>query len=441
MVQSCVFLALGILILWKQTSFFAVAMMLASLAVVVGGCAQYVYWLLQNRKKPLRERSPRQLLLGTAYITLGLVMLFFPRIPFYVLPILFACYTLMNGAIKLVDSILIIRNKAPELLFSLLPALFYLTFGILLLFSPLYHVRVVLVIIGIYCLLLGATYCADFIRMLIPTRKKEDLRRRIRVTLPIFFAAFVPHKVLTKLNQFLSSEPARKADEFGDIALKKTDEAPDLEIFIHVAKQGFCAIGHADICFEGEMIAYGNYDEASSTPLGTGDGVLIVTNKEQYIPYCLDFNHTTIFAFGLRLNEAQKQAVRDRIQEIKSQLVEWYPPYQAAVREHPGEAVDPKDYPDFSSGLSRTTKVNYYKFTGGKFKTYFVMSTNCVLLADSIICRAGTDILNLNGIISPGTFYDYLETEFRKPNSMVVTREVHTHDMYFPQAEEAAAAG
>ena len=32
------------------------------------------------------------------------------------------------------------------------------------------------------------------------------------------------------------------------------------------------------------------------------------------------------------------------------------------------------------------------KFTSSKFKTYFVMSTNCVLLADTIVGTAGTDI-------------------------------------------------
>ena len=37
------------------------------------------------------------------------------------------------------------------------------------------------------------------------------------------------------------------------------------------------------------------------------------------------------------------------------------------------------------------------------------MTTNCVLLAESIVCQAGTDILNLTGIISPGTLYDYLD--------------------------------
>ena len=41
-----------------------------------------------------------------------------------------------------------------------------------------------------------------------------------------------------------------------------------------------------------------------------------------------------------------------------------------------------------------------YKFTSSKFKTYFVMSTNCVLLADTIV-RAGTDIFKRPWIYFP----------------------------------------
>ena len=56
----------------------------------------------------------------------------------------------------------------------------------------------------------------------------------------------------------------------------------------------------------------------------------------------------------------------------------------------------------------------FYKFTSSKFKTYFVLSTNCVLLADSIVGEAGTDILSPQGFIVPGTYQDYLDLEFKK---------------------------
>ena len=53
------------------------------------------------------------------------------------------------------------------------------------------------------------------------------------------------------------------------------------------------------------------------------------------------------------------------------------------------------------------------------------MSTNCVVLADRVIGSAGTDIINLNGIITPGAYYDYLNRELQFENSQVISRTVY----------------
>lgn len=66
-----------------------------------------------------------------------------------------------------------------------------------------------------------------------------------------------------------------------------------------------------------------------------------------------------------------------------------------------------------------------FKFRKSKFKTYFVLSTNCVLLADSVIGQAGTDILGIRGFIAPGTYQTYLDQEYEKPHSMVVAKNIY----------------
>ncbi len=406
LIEGSAVILIGGIILWKQTDFLLLTVFVISLLVAIGGVAKLIGWIFQKPKKS------QALFLSLLYMGLGVIMMFLPEISLYVLPVLFSAYLMMNGAVKLVDTLLIIRNKSGELFYSLIPSIFYLTFALILLFSPHYHIRTVLILIGIYCVLLGLTYIMDFVRSVIPTRAQQKIRRKVRITLPIFLAAFIPHTVLTKLNEFLSKE-SRNAEEFEDIAGKKEERKPDLEIFIHVASDGFCAIGHCDICFDGEVIAYGNYDEAASTPMGIGPGVLLISNKYDYIPFCLNFNKTTIFSFGLILDEPQKESIRKRIQTIKSVLVPWIPD------------SNPANANIFAAQFCREYGAKCYKFSKGKFKTYFVMSTNCVLLADSIVCAAGTDILNINGIISPGTFYDYLEAEFLKKDSMVISRSVY----------------
>lgn len=414
-------LALGIVLLWKQIDFLELIMLLVSIVVAVGGAAHIIGWVFAKEKKG------NNLLIGILSFLLGCIMFFFPIIPQAIVPILFAAYLLLNGAIKLVDTILIIRNKGKELLFSLLPALFFLGFGLIILFSPFAHMEIVLIIIGIYCILLGATYITDFVYSLIPEYTRQGFRRKIRVTLPIFLSAFIPHNVLDRLMKF-HANGERSPREYEGLVGKKEDITPDLEIFIHVANDRFVmTVGHCDICFDGEMIAYGNYNDASASPIGTGDGVLLIDKKEDYIPFCLEFNKTTIFSFGLKLNEAQKEKIRTRLKEIKEETFPWEPPYRHDKETDPeGAAV--KVYPDFSSNLARATNAKFYKFHSGKFKTYFVMSTNCVFFAEHLVCQAGTDILDINGIITPGVFYDYLEAEFLRKGSLVISRQVYSLD-------------
>ena len=64
------------------------------------------------------------------------------------------------------------------------------------------------------------------------------------------------------------------------------------------------------------------------------------------------------------------------------------------------------------------------------------ITTNCVKLVDEVIGRSGTDILSLNGIITPGTYYDYLNREYEKQDSMVVTRRVYARRKFDEQAKQ-----
>ena len=59
----------------------------------------------------------------------------------------------------------------------------------------------------------------------------------------------------------------------------------------------------------------------------------------------------------------------------------------------------------------RTPKL--YKFRLFKIQDVFRDGTNCVLLADTIVGAAGTDILSVRGFISPGTYQDYLDKGLR----------------------------
>ena len=198
---------------------------------------------------------------------------------------------------------------------------------------------------------------------------------------------------------------------------KKEEEARELEILVHTSDSNlFGAIGHVDICYQGKVISYGSYDPFSERLFGTiGDGVLFKVDKEPYIELCKKESQKTLFGYSLSLTEEENQAVEKRLAEIDQLLEPWDPPRRLLE----------DGQPTYAYKLKYDLGAELYKFTSSRFKSYFVLSTNCCLLADSIVGQAGTAVLDVRGVIAPGTYQDYLEYEFEAPNGRVHTRTVY----------------
>ena len=84
-----------------------------------------------------------------------------------------------------------------------------------------------------------------------------------------------------------------------------------------------------------------------------------------------------------------------------------------------------KKFDDYASQLARETNIKFRKIKRGRFKNYFTFYTNCVKFADTILGQTGIDILNLNGILSPGSYYNYFEREYKRNNSIVITKTAY----------------
>lgn len=406
-------LVFGVMILTMQTLTFDIIIYTIIILLIVSSISSAIKWYI---KKP---RMLTKIILPILTLTTAIVFIFFNNLTLYLLTILFGLYLFMSSIIEFVSAFLVLKNQKGEFIFSLIPGIFYLTFSIIFITSKSY---IVFKIIAIYLILLGITYILDFVNSIIPKGTKSKIKRKIRITLPIFLAMFIPHSILVDLNRFLKKEGS-EIENRQDLANKKKNKKSDLEIFFHVADKGFNSIGHCDIEFEGEVISYGNYHEKSQNKLGMGPGVLIISNKDEYIPFCLKHNKTTIFSFGLSLSGEQKSKIKERIDEIKSIIYPWNVPYKEAILKN--REIKENKYKDFASLLYKETNSKFYKFKKSKYKTYFVMKTNCVALVDDIVCKAGTDILGISGIISPGTFFDYLQTEYLKKNSIVISKDVY----------------
>lgn len=407
--MGLILLSMGVLAVWKQSSIISFLFIILGLMLLWdGGSTTLSLWNSHNKQK-----TPMiQIVLK---FILAIIFLFYRVIPMSIITILFASYMLLHAIINIINCYLYYKNHASGWGTFLFSFLFYITFSVSLFLSPFLKLDTVMIIIGVYCILLSFTFFKDAMHIGISEDFKQRTKRKIRITLPVALVAILPKLTLERINNYLNDEDSSTLNEF------KEDQEPDMEIYIHAGTSGFGAIGHLDLSFEGTAVSYGNYDRSSFHLFeAIGDGVLFTAPLEPYLPFCIHHEENNIFAFGFRLSDEEKTIVRKTIEEIKKNTIPWNPP----IAQQDGWKT-PDKFDDFASQLLLATNASLYKFKKGKFKTYFVLGTNCVLLVDSVIGKLGTDVLNMRGLISPGTYLDYLQKEYLKKDSRVISSQVY----------------
>lgn len=345
--------------------------------------------------------------------------LFFENAFIYVITFIVSIYQLFTAIINFVTYILYRQNHITPRWKYLFDSIWLTWFGVLGLIPNESRGEVQLAMLGIYSIAIGFTCLRDGIWF-----NKEDgknqLKRRVRVSMPLFMAALIPANTLNKVNEYLQNS----GEDIDDTVFQVVKENKDaeLEVFIHTSQTNvFGAIGHVDICYDNKVISYGSYDPTSERLFGTvGDGVLFIADREKYIKFCQKESKKTLFGFGIDLTLEQQHAVKQQIDDLKALTIPWEPSDKPLPAKTAG-----KEEPMYAYKLKQETDAELFKFKKSKFKSYFVLSTNCVLLADTIIGKAGTDVLSAKGFISPGTYQDYLDKEFSRPNSIVVSKTVY----------------
>lgn len=339
-------------------------------------------------------------------------------VPIYILALVIGVYQIFHASINLVTYVLYRKNKIRPRFRLLLDGLVLVFLGGTSLLSSTGNSVFQLFVLGAYFFLYGVSNIRDGF-LFEEEIGKNHLKRRIRISLPIVLAALIPARTLAKVNKFM----LENADEEEDIHLGivKSGKTAELEIFVHTAETSlFSAIGHVDICYQGRVISYGNYDPSSETLFGmVGDGVLYFCDRDKYIDLCKRESQKKLFGYGIDLTPEMEKAVQKKLAELKQLTIPWEP---SADKIMTGDGKE--DY-TYAYKIRHETDGELYKFIKSKFKSYFVLSTNCVLLADTIVGQAGTDILSPKGFIAPGTYQAYLNREFEKPNSIVVSKHVY----------------
>ena len=237
-------------------------------------------------------------------------------------------------------------------------------------------------------------------------------------SLPMAFVSFLPFLVVERMDHKLKDDGA----EFDQC---KSDGKPDLTVYIHTGTTGVHAVGHMTFCFEGLMYSYGNYAKQDEKLHGTlGPAVFFTVPPEIYINNSCIYEGTTLYGYGIRLTEKQKDDLRKLLDDLLADTHGWSCPLARDV-----SAPFSKYQNDYSSRLWWRTGAKFRKFNSGPWKTYWVMGSNCSLFAESVLNKAGIAIAKKKGIVSPGEYFEFFEELFADPNSAVICRQWHTARM------------
>lgn len=403
--NAVIFIGVGITLIVLPTTSAGIFHFVVSLLISLLGLISFAFNIIKPKKKI-------NILISISTFAIGLFFFSKPNSFLILFPIIFGFYMLINGIIKLLTYIIYKEQKLKGYHPTLLASITDFIFSFIMITNPSENIKGLTIILGVYLILFGVTYFYDFLKDLFP-KFFSPSRRRFRITLPIFVSALIPYSVYTKINNALDKyiTPVR-------ISNKNTSGKIDLEIFIHVQGSSVGRVGHADLCFEGNVYSYGCYDEASKRLLETlGDGTFFtIKGKSKYLKFCTSHSKKTIFAFGITLSEKQKEKIRQELNKVKEYAYRW---------KCEQELDNSKEHKDYASILYRHTNAKFYKFSKGKWKTYFLFSTNCVKLVDKVLGATGSDLLKINGIITPGAYYNYLNKEFKRTNSNVISKKIY----------------
>lgn len=404
------FLIIGILILTIPKQFFQYLMLFLGYGMIFFGIVNTLLFLVKGSKKA------NNLIKNLINFIFGLFLInfrsfFLPSLSFF-----FGLYLLLHAIIHLINYLLYRNSKIKGKLKVLLQFIFTFILSFLLTFHPLKNSGYFELISGIYFCLLGINYLFDFISLFIPKKIYSKMKNHIKIPLPDFLAASIPERLISLINDSLVTDQTSI-----NVSKKGT---PDLEVLVHLAKNGSAKFGHVEIAFKGLTYSYGNYDAHSRQLFDSiGDGVLLIADKERYIEYAVTKKERYIVSFGISLNQKQIKNVEKQINKLVSEnTIDWYPDLQKAEL---GE-IPMRDFKDMSSEIYQFADGKFKKIIKGKNKRFFVLKNNCVMVAESILQTTGNRILQLNGLICPGAYYEYLNREFLKPNSNVITRKVYT---------------
>lgn len=397
--SGLLFIIIGIIYIIRNYTVYTLSFKLLGILTLISSLLKLINLILK-RKKVLTNIL--DIFLNTI---LGILFINKPNLFIYLSTKIFSMYALIQSLCGFINLIIYKQDKLKGKIYILTTSTLSLMLSITLMFSKDTSSIYICYIIGLYLILYGITIISSSILT----------KTKIVIPLPIILTMFLPNLLIKKIKKGLTPEDT------------KEKQKPDLEIMIHLAEKGSAAMGHVEFAFEDKVYSYACYNYLNRRLFGgIGDGIFGIFDKKAYLKYCICEKNRFIISYGVKLTNKEKENVTKEIDKLISTNTEiWYP----EIKYYEDGLIEKRDFNEMANKIYKHANGKFYRFTKGKYKTFFVLRTNCATCVDNIFNAIGTKIINLEGIISPGTYYSYLEKEYHKKNSKIISKTLYTKEL------------
>lgn len=360
-------------------------------------------------------------------LILGVLLIIGSALLYFLPGLLTLTFRVITGIIGIVISLFMFVNVWREhsvgvpWLGSLIWGLIYGGLSIAILFAQ-DGTRLLAILTGCYLIMLAGTVFFEALTSLF--YHKPHLKKNFAVSLPMVVAACLPIAMFREVNTMVKEEP----DDVLKLQEPSEGKEPDLIVYVHTRAGLIPGFGHCDLCYDGKVYSFGDYDEATWKMGGfIADGVLALIPPEKHIEMALGVDKKILMAYGLQLTPELKKQVEGKLEEIMSKAYRWKPKAELAA-----EGVikaDPASFKDVGSEMYRDEDAELFKFKeGSQYKTYYALGENCSEVVNDVVGNTGLRILKLNGIITPGTYLEYLDELYETDNTIVTDRRLYMLD-------------
>lgn len=410
LLQGLFFASVGVLFFTRWQVLWALIHVILTCGFIYLGFSQLASLLVKKKKK----FHISSILSIMASFLIALYAVSNPSDFLTFVPYVIGWWALINGIVQSINFYVYRRDCMRGTGWRFILAFVTLIMAAVLILFPAGKLRLLSQVAGAYLIFYGVVTVIETMKDILSPVTQRKLLKHMSVSVPVFLSALIPQQV------FLSIAALAKTDKLKTEQPEKAQNV-DLEVFIYLSKSGPESLGHVDISYQGKIYSYGCHDPNNRHLFGTmGDGVLVVANREAFLKHALKGENKTIIGYGISLTQQQKQLIEKRMEEMMQRSEQWQP--EAARQDGNPEAVD------YASRVYRGTQAAMYKFREGKFRTYFVFSTNCVLLADHLLRCPQLDLFNFAGIVTPGSYLSFLNDEFCREGSIVTTRTIYAKE-------------